>query len=85
MNKVLDEKQLATKSRLSELLVTIDDLKLGLAAGTSSHRSSAGRKLSAAGLSGVFRIVACGDGLAKGKPAPDIFLETATRLDFAPP
>lgn len=84
MNEALDAKELAPMPGLAELLTMIDELKLDVGVATSSHRPSAERKLSAAGLDSRFPIVICGDDVTNGKPAPDIFLKTATRMEVAP-
>jgi HAD superfamily hydrolase (TIGR01509 family) len=57
-------------------------LRLGLA--TSSQRTHADLSLHEAGLAGLFDAETTGDEVARGKPAPDIFLLTAQRLGIAP-
>jgi HAD superfamily hydrolase (TIGR01509 family) len=69
------------------LVVLLDHLeKLGMpkAVATSSHRSVAERKLRLAGIRDRFSILACGDEVRQGKPAPDIFLLAAERLGILP-
>ena len=51
---------------------------------SSSHRRSIAAALSASGLEDAFRVVVSSDEVAHGKPAPDVFLETARRLDVEP-
>ena len=82
--QVIDEDGLAQKPGLCDLLRTAKDLSLHVALATSSHRDSVQRKLSAASLDGVFPTMICGDEVTNGKPAPDLFLEAATRLGVAP-
>lgn len=56
-----------------------------LAVATSSGRPSVAPKLTPHGwASGVFEQVVCGEDVARGKPAPDIFLECARRCGVAP-
>lgn len=57
-------------------------LKLGLA--TSSLRSHADLSLAETALAGLFDAEATGDEVARGKPAPDIFLLCAERLGVPP-
>jgi len=51
---------------------------------SSSHPEVIEVALTATGLSGAFRAVVSSDEVAHGKPAPDVFLEAARRLDIPP-
>jgi len=82
--QAIEKGKLESKPGLHKLLQAIDDLKLRNAIATSSHRASALRKLSAAGLQNTFETIVCGEEVANGKPAPDIFLEAARRLGCPP-
>ncbi|RPJ42856.1 MAG: HAD family phosphatase, partial [Chloroflexi bacterium] len=42
------------------------------------------RKLTRAGIERRFLTTVCGDMVARGKPAPDLFLEAARRMDLLP-
>jgi HAD superfamily hydrolase (TIGR01509 family) len=55
---------------------------IGLA--SSSHRDVIDAALQATGLLDAFRAVVSSDEVAHGKPAPDVFLETARRLGIPP-
>jgi HAD superfamily hydrolase (TIGR01509 family) len=69
------------------LLVLLDHLaRLGLPLGvaTSTIGKIARWKLEKAGILERFSILACGDEVKRGKPAPDIFLLAAERLGQAP-
>jgi HAD superfamily hydrolase (TIGR01509 family) len=55
---------------------------LGLA--TSSNREVIDVVLEAAGLAGAFVATISSEEVARGKPAPDVYLEAAARLDVAP-
>jgi HAD superfamily hydrolase (TIGR01509 family) len=57
---------------------------LAVAVASSSPRARLDRTLARAGLSDAFAITVAGDEIAHGKPAPDMFLEAAARLDVAP-
>lgn len=57
-------------------------LPLGIA--TSGHRRYVALALRTLGLEGRFRAVATGDEVEQGKPAPDIYLLAAERLDVPP-
>ncbi|HKB94076.1 MAG TPA: HAD family phosphatase [Gaiellaceae bacterium] len=56
---------------------------LGLA--SSSNREIIDTVLDVAGLAGCFAATVSSEEVAHGKPAPDVYLETARRLDIAPP
>ncbi len=58
--------------------------KLPLAVATGGTRMVAERTLQAAGLSDLFDEVITASDVACGKPAPDVYLEAAARLEIAP-
>ena len=84
LNGLIDQEGLERKPGLAQLLRTIEALRLKVAVATSSRRASALRKLSAARMNGAFETLVCGDDVAKGKPAPDIFLAAARELGARP-
>ena len=55
-----------------------------LAIASSSPRERLDRTLMAAGLAGLFDVTVAGDEVARGKPAPDLFLAAAERLGVSP-
>jgi HAD superfamily hydrolase (TIGR01509 family) len=55
-----------------------------VAVASSSARDRLQRTLTRAGLVGAFDAVVAGDEVARGKPAPDMFLLAAERLGVAP-
>jgi HAD superfamily hydrolase (TIGR01509 family) len=57
---------------------------LAVAVASSSPRARLDRTLARAGLSDAFAVTVAGDEIAHAKPAPDMFLEAAARLDVAP-
>ncbi len=56
--------------------------RLGLA--SSSNRPLIGFVLEAAGIGDLFAAIVSSEEVARGKPAPDVFLEAARRLGVAP-
>lgn len=83
----LDEigrKGIARKDGLLELLDAIDGTGVRTAVATSTRRIGADRSLLAAGIAGRFDTIVTGDEVARGKPAPDIFLLAAERLGVEP-
>ena len=59
-----------------------DDVKVALA--TSAPALNVAHTLTELGLTGDFPIIVRGDEVPRGKPAPDVFLEAARRLNVAP-
>ena len=55
-----------------------------VAIASSSPRERLDRTLATAGLGGLFDVTISGDEVARGKPAPDIFLAAAERLGVVP-
>jgi HAD superfamily hydrolase (TIGR01509 family) len=55
-----------------------------VAVASSSPRERLDRTLAAAGLADAFPVTVAGDEVARGKPAPDMFLAAAARLGAAP-
>ena len=80
----IDEGKLALKSGLLELLCFLDEISIPKAVATSTEYERAIHKLSLTNLLDHFPIVIAGDQIEKGKPAPDIFLAAAARLDILP-
>ncbi len=72
------------KPGLWNFLDVVNEHRLSVAVATSSDAEVAAFSLRAAGLDGRFSCIVSGDQVAKGKPAPDIFLEASRRLDVAP-
>ncbi len=75
---------IARKAGLLELLDTIDETDVRTAVATSTRRVGADRSLAAAGIDGRFHCIVTGDEVRRGKPAPDIFLLAAERLEVEP-
>lgn len=69
---------------LWELLDAIERRGLPWAVATSTPRPVAQVVLAYLGVTGRFQALACGDEVMHGKPAPDIFLLAAARLDVPP-
>ena len=57
---------------------------VAIAVATSTESDDAAFTLRSAGLDARFRVIVTGDQVAHGKPAPDIYLEAARRLQMAP-
>ena len=78
------EKGIPHRPGLITLLDHLAYRKIPLAVATSADRDVAIRKLSKAGILERFTAVVCGDEIANGKPAPDIFLLAAEKLGQDP-
>jgi HAD superfamily hydrolase (TIGR01509 family) len=72
------------KPGLREFLAFLDTHRLPVAVATSSEADYAALSLRHAGLDGRFDVIVTGDEVACGKPAPDIYLEAARRLQVDP-
>jgi HAD superfamily hydrolase (TIGR01509 family) len=70
----------AMKPGLEELLALLEGRGIAKAVATSTERHIAQRQLGGLGLLARFSVVATGDEVVNGKPAPDLFLLTASRL-----
>lgn len=66
------------------LLDRLDASGIPWAVATSTPRPVAAIVLAKLGVTGRYRALACGDEVARGKPAPDIFLLAAQRLSVLP-
>jgi HAD superfamily hydrolase (TIGR01509 family) len=55
-----------------------------LAVASSAHREVIDAALAATGLLASFGVIVSSDEVSHGKPAPDVYLETARRLGLAP-
>ena len=72
------------KPGLFDLLARIDALGLAKTVATSTARPMAIQKLTLSGLIERFDFIVCGDEVANGKPAPDIYLAAALGLKASP-
>jgi HAD superfamily hydrolase (TIGR01509 family) len=66
-----------------DLLAALDGLAIPYALATNSNAAYAAQCLRLAGLEGRFPLAVTRDQVAEGKPAPDLFLEAASRLGVA--
>ena len=69
------------KPGLDEILDLLDERGIAIAVATSTRRERARVRLERLGLLRRFGALVGGDEVARGKPAPDIFLAAAARLD----
>src|SRR4051794_38776100 len=80
----LDRGEVACKTGVFELLDYLDANGIPPAVATSTRTALAERSLERVGLRHRFRMIVGGDQVSQGKPAPDIYLRTATTLACAP-
>lgn len=80
----LDADGVAHKPGLLDLLAFLDARSIRRAVATSADRAEARHQMARAGILDRFDAVACGDEVARGKPAPDVFLLAAGRLGVEP-
>jgi HAD superfamily hydrolase (TIGR01509 family) len=67
-----------------ETVAALADAGAPLAVASSSPRERLDRSLARAGLTRAFATTVAGDEVARGKPAPDMYLEAARRLGVEP-
>ena len=79
-----DEQGIAAKAGLHELIAFVRNEGLPLALATSSDSSFTELSLGCANLLGSFDVVVTGDQVTHPKPAPNIYIEAARRLDVDP-
>jgi HAD superfamily hydrolase (TIGR01509 family) len=80
----IDAHGVPIKPGVGELLDLLDARRLPRAVATSTGRERALRKMRRVGLLARFDALVSGDEVARGKPAPDIFLAAAGALAVAP-
>jgi HAD superfamily hydrolase (TIGR01509 family) len=81
---VFAERLPSKKAGLDNLLSVLDQHRILKAVATSTERSIAAAQLAGLELLNRFAVLATGDEVANGKPAPDLFLLTARRLGVEP-
>jgi HAD superfamily hydrolase (TIGR01549 family) len=84
---IMQLKALEKISPDNSLVRLLDDLKTNntpLAVGTSSQRFRAEKILQSLRLEDYFSGVACAEDVSRHKPSPDIFLESARRINMPP-
>lgn len=80
--ELLDRHGIPIKPGLYELLELLDSQGVAMGVATGSNRADAFLSLGA--LASRFKQIVAGDEVVRGKPAPDIYLLAATRLQLAP-
>jgi len=80
----IEQNGIPLKSGLIELLNFLEEQGITKAVASSTPCWFAVRKLAHVGVENRFRVVVCGDMVERGKPAPDLFLEAARRLNIQP-
>ena len=80
----VEEHGIDTKPGLLPLLDQLEAAAVPRAVATSSSAKQAAETLEASGLAGRFIHIVTSDQVARGKPAPDLYLEAARRLGLPP-
>lgn len=83
-DEIINKNGVPIKPGLVKLLDDLSEANLHLAVASSTERRIVEHKLKLANLLDKFDVVVCGDDVENGKPAPDIFLGAANRLNIAP-
>jgi HAD superfamily hydrolase (TIGR01509 family) len=80
----LMEAPVPVKPGAAEFLEYLSEQDIPRCLATSTHRKLCGHKLASSGLDRWIPLRVCGDEVARSKPAPDIYLEAASRTGFLP-
>ena len=83
MIRVIPE-QVVARPGAAELLAYLDRQNIPMAIASSSPLAIIDAVVESQGWAGYFQVWVSGDEVAHGKPAPDIYLETARRIGFEP-
>jgi beta-phosphoglucomutase-like phosphatase (HAD superfamily) len=84
VDEIIARDGIPQKPGLAAFLAAVDSLGLRKAVATSTARQRALYKMNLAHVPGPIEILAGGDEVAHGKPAPDLFLLAAGRLGLPP-
>ncbi len=93
LEKIMEAREKIVLNHLSEpkvlpgavkLLEKLKDANIKLAVGTTSRRNMTLKTLSVSGLKKYFDVVSTITDVSQGKPAPDIFLSAAERMNATP-
>jgi HAD superfamily hydrolase (TIGR01509 family) len=84
IHEAAEQRGIDLRPGLLPLLNHLENLNIPFAVATSTDRETALWKLAKAGIRDRFSVLACGDEVQRGKPAPDIFLLAARRLGKPP-
>ena len=82
--KSLENSILPIKTGVRELLTFLFDKNIPAAIASSTKTDIVEKELRDAGIRGYFKEIVGGDMVQKSKPAPDIFLLAAEKLDVSP-
>ena len=78
--EAVETRGIPAKPGLEALLAFVEARGISRAIATSSDAHYTELSLRKAGLAGRFEVIVTGDQIARGKPAPDIYLEAARRV-----
>ena len=80
----LSKGRLLPMKGLQQLIERLAADRIPMALATSAPQLNVAHTLAELGLDDAFPIIVRGDEVARGKPAPDVFIEAARRLGVAP-
>jgi HAD superfamily hydrolase (TIGR01509 family) len=80
----LSRGRLAPMTGLHDLIERLRQERVAVALATSAPKPNVVHTLAELDLAAEFPVIVRGDEVARGKPAPDVFIEAARRLDVAP-
>ncbi len=80
----LSKGRLTPMNGLQALIERLREGAVPMALATSAPEANVVHTLHELGLTGAFAVIVRGDEVPRGKPAPDVFIEAARRLNVAP-
>jgi beta-phosphoglucomutase len=80
----LSKGRLSPMRGLQSLIDCLRDARVPMALATSAPKPNVEHTLAELGLANAFPVIVRGDEVARGKPAPDVFIEAARRLGVDP-
>lgn len=83
-DRVIEENGVPIKPGLPEVLAYAKERQIPCAVATSTNRQRATSLITQSGLISYFSAIVCGNEVAHGKPAPDIFLRAAEEIHVSP-
>lgn len=84
MEAYIDENGVEAKPGLTETIRALQAMRMKIALATATPEARARKYLRMVGVESAFDAIACAEMVAHGKPAPDVYLLAAQKLNLPP-